>query len=361
MSGERQTLRPYQADAVEAILADFNRGLRSTLLVLATGLGKTTVFSEVASRFVKSFDRVLVLAHRNELLDQGSTRMAPYGIDTGLEQGESHVDVADLPHVTFANIATMKGARLARFRPNSFGLIIIDEAHRTAAAGYRKLLAHFPKANVLGVTATPERMDGKPLGDMFENVAYTMGIAEASQGGWLCPIELRDIAVDGLNLDALSISGGDFNAAEMEAQLLDHGAMLAGAAVFADLVGKRQTIVFTPGVASAHVLVEFMQNRGFAAAAVDGAMDKSDRKRVIDGYNAGEIQIVANCAVLTEGFDAPATSCVGILRATRSKGLLTQMIGRGLRPAPGKADCLVLSFAPKTVTARSASPCGAPI
>lgn len=339
-------LRPYQAEARGCILAELGR-VRSTLLILGTGLGKTVVLSAVALAYVVLGQRVLVTAHRKELLEQLSATLRCFGLRVGIERAEQRVDRAALPDVVVASIQTMQGKRLEGFATDAFGLVVIDEAHHTAARSYRTLLDYFSGAKVLGVTATPDRGDGIGLGSFFESVAYQMDLADGIKAGWLSPLEVRTVVVEHANISGVRTVAGDLVAAEVEKALLHEQALEEVAVPLVELVDRRQTLLFVAGVKQAHALVPLLRALGVTAAAVDGAMPAEQRAQALADYRAGRIQVVCNAMLLTEGFDCPETSCIALVRPTRSRALITQMIGRGTRPAEGKAACLVLDFVPE--------------
>jgi superfamily II DNA or RNA helicase len=352
-------LRPYQADAVTAIEAQL-MAARSTLLVLATGLGKTVTFAAVAQRTAASGGRVLVLAHRSELLDQAARTLRGFGLTVAIERGEDRVDHADLPDVVVASVQTLQRSRLAKIAPDTFALIVVDEAHHATAKSYRAVLDHFATAKVLGVTATPDRADGVGLRAVFESVAFKMELGAGIRGGFLAPIELRSVVVDSLDLSRVHTQAGDLHAGELEAELLHDGVLHEIAGPLAELAAGRQTLAFVVGVAQAHALAEVLTGYGVRAAAVDGSMSTQARADVLDAYRSGWLQLVTNAMLWTEGFDAPETSCIALVRPTRSRALVTQMIGRGTRLANGKASCLVLDFVPGRIArVRLASPADA--
>lgn len=339
--GQSVILRPYQLDAIAAIRDAYGRGHRAVLLVLPTGTGKTVVFAECARRAVAKGRRVLVLAHRGELLEQAAAKLAAVGVEAGVEKAGERA--GDAP-VVVASVQTLRGRRLASFEPDTFGLIIIDEAHHATAKSYRAILEHFGGARVLGVTATPQRGDGQALGGVFEAVAYRYELRQAIQDGHLVPIRCRRVEVGGLDLSAVRTRRGDLDASDLAA-LLDEAALHEIAAPLVELAGDRPTIAFTPDVATAEALAEILDRyRPGKARAVSGGMAPEARAEALADFAAGRLQYVTNCALLTEGFDAPPTSCVALVRPTKSAALFTQMIGRGTRLAPGKDDLLVLDF-----------------
>ncbi len=338
-------LRPYQLEAIEAIRAELTR-LRSTLLVLATGLGKTVTFSSIAQRVAARGKRTLVVAHRGELLEQAAATLRRFGLTVAIEQGDQRVDPSALPDVVVASVQTLREKRLASFAPDAFALVIIDEAHHSTAKSYRAVLAHFSSAKVLGVTATPDRGDGVGLGRIYESCAFRMELAAGLEGGWLAPLELRTVRVDALDISNVRTVAGDFARGELEAELTRDRVLHEVAGPLAELSAGRSTIAFVAGVQQAHALAEVLRGRGVAAAAVDGSMRPQERAKVLEDFRAGRAQVVANAMLWTEGFDAPEASCVALVRPTRSRALLVQMIGRGTRLAEGKRNCLVLDFIP---------------
>ncbi|MGE0551747.1 MAG: DEAD/DEAH box helicase [Kofleriaceae bacterium] len=335
-------LRPYQRSAVEGVLAAFRAGHRSTLLVLATGTGKTVVFAEVARRGVERGRRVLVLAHRTELITQAAEKLANAGVEAQVDQGERRASEA--PCVV-ASVQTLRGPRLERWARDAFDLVVVDEAHHATAASYRAVLERFTSAKVLGVTATPDRLDGHGMGEVFESVAYRYELRQAIRDGWLAPIRARRVAVDGVDLATVHTRAGDLDRSELAA-IMAHEEALHGVAVpLLELAGSRPTILFGVDVAHAKALAGVL-NRYVpgAAMAVDGGASAAERADVLASFRSGEFRFLVNCALLVEGYDEPSIACVAVARPTKSRALYAQMVGRGTRLAPGKEDCLVLDF-----------------
>lgn len=348
------TLRPYQHASIAGIDAALAR-FDSTLLVLPTGCGKTTVFSVVALRDVQRGIRVLVLADREELLDQARKRLELFGVDARIEQAGRSAGAA---RAVVASVATMV-RRLDRYAPDAFGLIIEDECQHSPAASRSKIREHFRGAKVLGVTATPDRADGKALADVYQSVAYQYDIRDAIRDGYLVPIAARRIVVDAVDLRALKGGkGGDFVQADlakvMEAERAVHGVVVP----LLELAADRRTVVFAASVQHARMLTEAInERRPDAAVLIHGDLERDDRKRRLADYAAGRYQFAVNVDVLTEGWDDPPTSCVAMVRPTKSRARYVQAAGRGLRPSPetGKRDCLILDF---TGTAGKHTLCG---
>ncbi len=349
-------LRPYQVDAVERIRGELNVQ-RSTLLVMATGLGKTVTFGEIAKAWP---GRVLILAHREELLDQARKKIEEMtGELVELEQAEWR---AHRGRIVVASVATLRQEhRQAKFLLDPFSLVIIDEAHHAPAKSYRTILEAFPGAKVLGVTATPDRKDGKALGRIFDSVAFTKDIGDGIEDGYLCPIRLAPVRVEEVNLSKVKVHHGDFAQDDLDAAMAEAVAPIAKVAI--EQAGDRRALIFTPGVKTARALAETLNKlRAGSARSVDGETPKQERKWTLDAHKRGEIQFLANCGVLVEGYDDPAVSCIVMARPTRSRSLYAQMAGRGLRILPvidgemtaearraavaasTKPDCLILDI-----------------
>lgn len=343
-------LRPYQREAANCTMAKFRAQDRATLVVMPTGTGKTIVFAECAKR-ARAKGRVLVLAHREELLTQNADKIRrATGLSCEIEAGDRRVDVASLPDVVVASVPTLaRKARRERFAPDAFVLVIVDEAHHVAAASYRGILDYFTSAKVLGVTATPERLDKRGLGAVFDSVAYVYEIRDAIEQGWLVPIKQRRVTVEGLKLDTVRTKkNGDFDDEALAEQFLAEQALHSVAAPLAELAGSRPTIVFTPTVAVAGALAAVLGRYvgSQRVRAIDGNAKTDARSAVVRGFHAGEFQFLVNCALFTEGFDAPHTACVAVARPTQSRALYAQMVGRGTRlhAESEKDHLLVIDF-----------------
>lgn len=339
-------LRTYQSDAVAAVEGAWQRGINRAAVVLPTGSGKTVVFAHMAKRAYDAGHRTLIIAHRDELLRQAAdklTTVAPaarVGIVKAAEN--EHQDAA----VVVASVQTLARPH-RRNQITGVGLVVVDEAHHAAADTYRHVMADFgcwrglPTA---GFTATMVRGEGG-LAEVWPEVVYRRDILEMIADGHLVDPRGLAVDVDALNLDDVATSGGDFQDGALGAALESTDAAGAVAEAYLEHAADRSGVVFTPTVATAQQFAEVLTEAGIPAAAVWGAMPAQERAEVLDRYASGEIQVLTNCAVLTEGFDSPQASCVVIARPTRSVGLYIQMVGRVLRPFPGKTDALVLDLA----------------
>jgi superfamily II DNA or RNA helicase len=343
-------LRDYQVEAVAAIEREHGeKGFRSTLIVLATGLGKTTIFCEWAKRRQALHGgRVLVLAHREELVNQAVARLKRQIPDAqvGVEMAGQHTSSLMPQPFVVASVQTLSmPKRLKRFNPWEFTSIVVDEAHHATSATYRKILDHFHAAQILGVTATPDRLDKVGLGELFDSCAYRMDIYDGIQRGFLSSIIAQQIAVEHLDITRVRSRNGDLTAADLEQAMNNDRVLHEMAGPLVREAGKRPTIVFTPTVATAKALVDVLAAYTKAkAAVVHGETGSGLRQQILDEYESGEVQFLVNCAVLTEGFDSPHTSCVALARPTKSRALMTQCIGRGTRKHEGKENLLVIDF-----------------
>lgn len=337
-------LRPYQNAAVAAVENEW-REHKSTLIVLPTGCGKTICFAEILRRAFPR--RGLVLAHRQELIDQAAEkvrRVTGWRVDVEMGSERAQLDcMFGGPRAVVSTIQTQcsggdGGGRMTRFDPRMFGVIVIDEAHHAPSASYRRVLDWYcrgnPNLRVLGVTATPDRADEEALGQVYETVAYDYEIADAITDGWLVPISQQMVHVEGLDFSSCRTTAGDLNGADL-ARIMEYEETLHRVVAPAiEIAGKRRTLVFAASVEHAERMAElFNRHRPGMAAWVCGKTDKDDRRRILDDFKSGAVQIVCNCGVLTEGFDNPAVEVVIMARPTKSRALYAQMAGRATRPA----------------------------
>lgn len=321
--------RDYQRDACNNIHEELLKH-RSTLMVMATGLGKTFT----AATVVKNFrGRVLWLAHRDELLGQAVRELERLtGEEVSLEQAQSR---GGGTRICVGSVATMRSARLKRWARDEFGLIVIDEAHHATASSYRAIVGHFACASILGMTATPDRSDKQGLHKLFDSVACKYDIQFGIDNGYLVPVDLIEVFVSSINLDRVKTVMGDLEQAGVEKEIIKAVAPISRAVIDASKNGER-TLTFTPRVASAHaVAAALCAEKEGNAFAVDGKTDESERRSILKNHRAGVFQHLTNCLVFTEGYDDPGINIGCIARPTKSRSLYVQMLGRLLRPAPG--------------------------
>ena len=338
--GAVMQLRPYQQEAHDAILDKWKAGADRLLLVLPTGTGKTIVFSAVTRDRVLQGSRVLILAHRGELLEQAADKLVKAtNLGSALEKAGSS-SLGSWFRVTVGSVQTMmRENRLKQFPADYFGTIIVDEAHHCISDSYQKVLQHFPGAKVLGVTATPDRGDMRDLGSYFDQIAYEYTLPEAIHQGYLCPIKALTIPLS-IDISKVEISAGDFKVGEIGTALDPYLEQIA--TEMETYCKGKKTVVFLPLVKTSQKFRDILTDHGFSAAEVNGNSD--DRAEVLQDFDAGKYQVLCNSMLLTEGWDCPSVDCIIILRPTKVRSLYSQMVGRGTRLYPGKDHLLLLDF-----------------
>ncbi len=333
-------LRPYQAEAKAAVFEQWDKGTLKTLLVLPTGCGKTIVFAKVAEDCVRQGYRVLILAHRGELLEQAADKIKKStNLGCATEKAEQTC-LGSWFRITVGSVQSMqREKRLSQFSEDYFNVIIIDEAHHCISDGYQKVLKHFPSAKVLGVTATPDRGDMRNLGEFFESLAYEYTLPKAIREGYLSPIKAMTIPLQ-LDLSGVSIQSGDFKAGDIATALDPYLHQIADEMM--KYCRDRKTVVFLPLVKTSQKFKEILDEKGFKAAEVNG--ESKDRAEVLEAFDKGEYNVLCNSMLLTEGWDCPSVDCVIVLRPTKVRSLYSQMVGRGTRLCEGKSHLLLLDF-----------------
>ena len=333
-------LRPYQKEAKEAVFEQWENGTMKTLLVLPTGCGKTIVFAKITEECVSHGDRVLILAHRGELLEQAADKIAKAtGLKCATEKAEESC-LGSWYRITVGSVQSlMRTTRLSRFPEDYFNTIIIDEAHHCISDSYQRVLRHFPDAKVLGVTATPDRGDMKNLGQVFESLAYEYTLPKAIKEGYLSPIKAVTIPLQ-VDLTGVGVQSGDFKAGDLGTDLDPYLHQIANEMV--RYCRDRKTVVFLPLVKTSKKFRDILIANGFRAAEVNG--ESQDRAEILEDFAAGKYNVLCNSMLLTEGWDCPDVDCIVVLRPTKVRSLYCQMVGRGTRLASGKEHLLLLDF-----------------
>lgn len=332
-------LRPYQKESMESVFEQWEEVDR-TLLVLPTGCGKTIVFAKITEQCVKGGKRVLILAHRGELLEQAADKIAKTtGLGCAMEKAE-HSSLNTWFRIVVGSVQTlMREKRLNQFDNDYFDVIIIDEAHHCISDSYQKVLQHFSKAKVLGVTATPDRGDMKNLGSYFESLAYEYSLPKAIKEGYLCPIKAQTIPLK-LDLTGVSQQAGDFKTSDIDTALDPYLFQIGDE--MKKYCSNRKTVVFLPLVKTSQKFTNILNELGFRAVEVNGGSD--DRAEILQDFEKGKYNVLCNSMLLTEGWDCPSVDCVVVLRPTKVRALYSQMVGRGTRLCEGKKELLLLDF-----------------
>lgn len=333
-------LRPYQQEAKNAIFEKWEDGMSKILLVLPTGCGKTIVFAKVVEECVRQGQRVLILAHRSELLEQARDKIAKTtGLGCALEKAESSCLLSWYRIVVGSVQTLMREKRLNQFAPDYFDTIIVDEAHHCLSDGYKRVLEHFNHAKVLGVTATPDRGDKKNLGEIFEAIAYEYTLPKAIKSGYLTPIKAVTIPLK-LDLSSVGIQSGDFKAGDLGNALDPYLYQIAQE--MKNYCADRKTVVFLPLVKTSQKFRDILNEQGFRATEVNG--ESPDRSQILEDFENGKYNVLCNSMLLTEGWDCPSVDCIVVLRPTKVRSLYCQMVGRGTRLCDGKKELLLLDF-----------------
>ncbi len=333
-------LRPYQESAKAAIFGEWDKGNRKTLLVLPTGTGKTIVFAKVAEECVRSGERVLIMAHRAELLEQAADKIKKStGLVSSVEKAEQSC-LGSWYRIVVGSVQSLtREKRLKQLGPDYFDTIIIDEAHHAISDSYQNVLQYFPEAKKLGVTATPDRGDMKNLGQYFDSLAYEYTLPKAIRDGFLCKIKAQTIPLK-IDLTGVGMQSGDFKAADVSSALDPYLHQIAHEMV--TYCKGRKTVVFLPLIKTSQKFRDILEESGFRAAEVNG--ESNDRSQVLRNFEAGRYDVLCNSILLAEGWDCPIVDCIIVLRPTKIRSLYAQMIGRGTRLYPGKEELLLLDF-----------------
>lgn len=331
-------LRPYQHAAIEAIEAKWQQAKR-LLLVLPTGTGKTIVFANIAKRHVLRGRRVLILAHRDELIRQAADKLnVATGLGCAVEKaGETALDSMFM--ITAGSVQTlMRAKRLEQFPRDYYDTVIVDEAHHVLSESYQRVVNYFD-TDTLGVTATPDRGDKKNLGQFFDDLAFEYSIRNAIEDGFLSRIQAQTIPLD-IDLTNVRTTAGDYNDADLGTALDPYLDQIADR--MANACRARKCLVFLPLIATSQKMTAFLNARGMSACHIDGT--SQDRREILADFHRGRYQVLCNSMLLTEGYDEPSVDCIVCLRPTKIRSLYAQIVGRGTRIYPGKQNLLILDF-----------------
>lgn len=345
-AGSAFALRDFQQAASQAVLDEWAKRTRRVLITLPTGTGKTLV---AAHLIAQRPGRSLTVVHRDELISQTLDKLRLVGgfgdFDLGVVKADR--DDVDARHVV-ASIQTLQHRRRLERLGDGFTTVWVDEAHHSVAGSDLQVLEHLGCFDhdgplVLGTTATPDRLDKLGLEHVFETIAYEAGLLDMIRRGYLTDLRALRITLD-LDLDRVHRRGDDFVESELADALEGAGAPRHAAAAVAEHAADRKGVLFAASVKLAQETAAALRAVGIASEALDGDTPIDQRRGVLQRLRTGQTRVVANCQVLTEGFDEPSIDCIVMARPTQSRGLFQQCIGRGLRPYPGKSDCLVIDL-----------------
>lgn len=348
--------RPYQEQAIEANISEYDKGTRRMMNVMATGTGKTIVFSRLFEKLRSRLPgQMMVLAHTEELVDQNRTKMLEVnpGLKVGKEMSGEYADVeSDIISASVATVGRKGSERATRFNWDRIDKIIVDEAHHSVTDAYGRVfeLSGVTRTGsdkfLLGVTATTQRPDGKALSDIYERVAFVYSLRQAISDGWLVPIRGYRVTTD-TRLEGVESPGGDFSVSKLSAVVDNDTRNRQVVDSWKRLAGGRKTLAFCADIAHAQHLCESFRAAGVTAEYVYG--DDPERAEKLRRHKDGEFQVLCNCAVLVEGYDDPSIACILLARPTKSGILFCQMVGRGTRLFLGKIDCIVIDVVDSTV------------
>ena len=348
-------LRPYQIEGIDRVRNEFRVGAKSVVLVAPTGSGKTVVSSDVMRSAVRKGSEILFLAHRMELITQTCDKLSAFDLEHKIYAPEK-----DITSIRQKQTRKYGKSRISPFAKIAVGtvqtvsrrldkitepdLIIIDETHLAIANSYQKICNAFPRARILGLTATPCRLDGRPLGEMFERITVLASPQEIADMGFLVPFRIFS-ASETVDLSSIKTTMGDYDKKQLAEEM--EKPRLIGNAVshYKKLAHGRPTIAFCSSVRHAEQTAAAFRQAGYKAIAVSGESTPEERSGAVEGLATGDYDVVCNCGLYIEGLDQPCISCVILLNPTKSLARYLQAVGRGSRPFKNKTECLVLDHA----------------
>jgi len=342
-------LRNYQQEALDAMLKAERAGISKQLVVLPTGAGKTVLFAHLPIVRQNSLP-MLVLAHRAELLSQAKAKIESMNPDlsVGIEKAESRAGKADVVVASVQTLGRGNSDRIEGFENTYFRSIVVDEAHHAAANSYQKILNYFKPDYVLGVTATPQRSDSVRLVDTFDEIVYYKSIEDLINEGWLCPLVGYKVKTD-TDISEVEIVNGDYKQEQLAEAIDNPSRNTSIVNAFIDLAGTKKTVVFAANIAHARNLAaSFAAQTRAQVRIVLGETIDEEREQILKDFKSGEVQVIINVGVLTEGFDEPSIEAIILARPTRSSLLYTQIVGRGTRLNDNKPNCMIIDVADAT-------------
>ena len=343
------SLRPYQQEALDAIIANEANGINRQLVVLPTGAGKTILFSHLPILRKNSLP-MLVLAHRAELLEQARNKIMASNpnLIVEIEQAERKAGHVDVVVASVATLGRNNTPRIESYPKDYFKTIVIDEAHHAAAPTYRRIIDYFSPDFLLGVTATPQRSDSTRLIDVFEEIVYYKSIQDLIKDGWLCPLVGYRVKTN-VDISDVEIRNGEYAQDQLEQKVdtPDRNAFVV--ATYLNLAMDTKTIVFASGVRHAENLALSFKKSSVITAVILGTTPREEREIILAQFATGQISVIVNVGVLTEGFDEPSLQTIILAKPTRSTLLYTQIVGRGTRLHESKKHCTIIDIADTTI------------
>lgn len=343
------SLRPYQKEALDAIIENDAKGISKQLVVLPTGAGKTILFSQLPIIRPNTIP-MLVLAHRAELLEQAKEKILASNphLTVEIEQADRKAGHADVVVASVATLGRNNTPRILEYPKDYFKAIIIDEAHHAAAQSYRRVIDYFNCPYILGVTATPQRSDSTRLTDVFQEIVYYKSIQDLIEDGWLSPLVGYRVKTK-TDITKVEIQHGEYNQSQLEDEINNPERNACIVASYNNLANATKAIVFAAGVDHAQSLFSAFAKNGTSVRIILGTTPPEERAQILSDFKSGEVMVLINVGVLTEGFDEPSLQTIIIAKPTRSTLLYTQIVGRGTRLFEGKPHCTIIDITDTTV------------
>lgn len=342
------TLRPYQQEALDAVVTNANNGITKQLVVLPTGAGKTVIFSQLPIIKPDTLP-MLVLAHRSELLEQARSKILDCNpnLTVEIEQAERKAGKVDVVVASVATLGRNNTPRIEQYPKDYFKSIVIDEAHHAAAPSYRRIIDFFSPDFLLGVTATPQRSDSTRLIDVFDEIVYYRTIQDLIQEGWLSPLVGYRVKTS-TDISEVEIQNGEYSQSQLEEKIDNPERNAHVVAAYRNLAMDKKALIYASGVRHAENLALSFNQASVKTAVIVGTTPREERETILAQFAKGQISVIVNVGVLTEGFDEPSLEAIIIAKPTRSTLLYTQIVGRGTRLFEGKEHCIIIDIADTT-------------
>jgi superfamily II DNA or RNA helicase len=341
-------LRPYQQEALDAVVLNANNGISKQLVVLPTGAGKTVIFSQLPIIKPDTLP-MLVLAHRSELLEQARSKILASNpsLTVEIEQADRKAGKVDVVVASVATLGRNNTPRIEEYPKDYFKSIVIDEAHHAAAPSYKRIIDYFSPDFLLGVTATPQRSDSTRLIDVFDEIVYYRTIQDLIQDGWLAPLVGYRVKTS-TDISEVEIQNGEYSQSQLEEKIDNPERNAHVVAAYRNLAMAKKALVFASGVRHAENLALSFRQASVETAVIVGSTPREEREKILAQFASGQISVIVNVGVLTEGFDEPSLEAIILAKPTRSTLLYTQIVGRGTRLFEGKENCIIIDISDTT-------------